>query len=31
MTVPRELTAGGGGVVLQQPAREIEHHYARCV
>ncbi len=28
MTVPRELTAGAGGVVLQQPAREIEHHYA---
>lgn len=28
MTVPRELTAGDGGVVLQQPAREIEHHYA---
>ena len=28
MTVPRELTAGDGGVVLQQPAREIERHYA---
>ena len=28
MTVPRELTAGAGGVVLQQPVREIEHHYA---
>ena len=28
MTVPRELTAGAGGVVLQQPAREIERHYA---
>ena len=28
MTVPRELTAGADGVVLQQPAREIEHHYA---
>ena len=28
MTVPRELTAGAGGVVLQQPAREIEHYYA---
>ena len=28
MTVPRELTVGAGGVVLQQPAREIEHHYA---
>ena len=28
MTVPRELTAGDAGVVLQQPAREIEHHYA---
>ncbi len=28
MTVPRELTAGDGGVVLQQPAREIELHYA---
>lgn len=28
MTVPRELTAGDGGMVLQQPAREIEHHYA---
>lgn len=27
MTVPRELTAGDGGVVLQQPAREIERHY----
>ena len=27
MTVPRELTAGAGGLVLQQPAREIEHHY----
>ena len=28
MTAPRELTAGAGGVVLQQPVREIEHHYA---
>lgn len=28
MTVPRELTAGDGDVVLQQPAREIERHYA---
>lgn len=28
MTVPRELAAGADGVVLQQPAREIEHHYA---
>lgn len=28
MTVPRELTAGDGGVVLQQPAREIERHYS---
>ena len=28
MTVPRELTAGDGGVVLQRPAREIERHYA---
>lgn len=28
MTVPRELTAGAGGVVLQQPVREIERHYA---
>lgn len=28
MTVPRELTAGDGGVVLQHPAREIERHYA---
>ena len=27
-TVPRELTAGDGGVVLQQPTREIERHYA---
>ena len=32
MTVPRELTAGADGVGLQQPAREIEHHYASvCV
>ena len=28
MTVPGELPAGADGVVLQQPAREIEHHYA---
>ena len=28
MTVPRELTAGEDGVVLQQPARELERHYA---
>ena len=28
MTVPRELTAGDDGVILQQPVREIEHHYA---
>lgn len=27
LTVPRELTVGADGVVLQQPAREIEHHY----
>ena len=25
--MPRELTVGADGVVLQQPAREIEHHY----
>ena len=28
MTVPRELTTGDDGVILQQPVREIEHHYA---
>ena len=27
LTVPRELAVGADGVVLQQPAREIEHHY----
>lgn len=27
LTVPRELTAGADGVILQQPAREIERHY----
>ena len=27
LTVPCELTVGADGVVLQQPAREIEHHY----
>ena len=28
LTMPRELTVGADGVVLQQPVREIEHHYA---
>ena len=28
LTAPRELSVGADGVVLQQPAREIEHHYA---
>ena len=32
LTVPRELSVGADGVVLQRPACEIEHHYVSvCV
>lgn len=28
MTLPRELSVGANGVILQQPAREITHYYS---